>query len=177
MKHTHIVSVGLRKSKRKSTSPKCSSYICLKTSSSLQFYQSICIALLTHTCIFFVSFPMFANILRKPGTAIQIQNLKYAIWNSKYVFRIADTLFRIPNTLFRNPNTLFGILNTYLEFQIHEWSHQITKNFILHYPLAGPVEYCARCSMVLPSCLDSVTSLHLFHCLNLFRPKYIFILI
>ena len=35
--------------------------------------------------------------LRKPGTAIQIPNMKYAIWNYKYVF---------------------GIPNTYLEFQI-----------------------------------------------------------
>ena len=52
-----------------------------------------------HNCLWFC-------ILRKPGTAIQIQNLKYAIWNSKYVF----------GNVFGIPNTLFGILNTYLEF-------------------------------------------------------------
>ena len=43
--------------------------------------------------------------LRKPGTAIQIHNLKYAtskylIQNSKYVI----TLFGIPNMLFEIPN-------------------------------------------------------------------------
>ena len=53
------------------------------------------------------------RILRKPGTAIQIQNSKYEICylefqicirNSKYVFGIPNTLFGIPNTVFGIPN-------------------------------------------------------------------------
>ena len=65
------------------------------------------------------------RIVRKPGTAIQIQNSKYPIWNSKYIFGIPNTLFGIPNTLFGIPNTLFGIPNTYSEFQIPYSEFQI----------------------------------------------------
>ena len=55
--------------------------------------------------------------LRKPGTAIQIHNLKYAtskylIQNSKYVI----TLFGIPNMLFEIPNKDGGSRLSWLDF-------------------------------------------------------------
>ena len=62
------------------------------------------------------------RILRKPGTTIQIQNMKYAIWNSKYVFGIPNTVFGIPYTLFGIPNTYLEFQMPYSEFQIRIWN-------------------------------------------------------
>ena len=51
-------------------------------------------------------------------------------------------------------------------------SRQMPEKDVLYILPAGPVTECAfaRWRIVLPSCLDSVMSKHLFRCLNILRP-------
>ena len=55
--------------------------------------------------------PDSLSFIRKPGTAIQIQNLKYAIWNSNAYLKshTANLEFRIEYLEFQIANFKFGI--------------------------------------------------------------------